>query len=152
MNLAQFNLRKWETNVIKSKKQIQISESFDSSDTVLSTDDLQLTTRKVLGINWDTKTNKFIFDFQEVATNVLNLPPTKRNILKICSTFFDPFEVLSAIVLQAKLIFKELYINKYEWDTDIDHDIKVQWKEFLKDLLALRGISMRRTLLYPKER
>ena len=151
MNLAQFSLRKWETNDIKSKKQIQISESLDSSHTVPSTDDLQLTTRKVLGINWDTKTGKFVFDFQEIATNAVNLPPTKRNILKICCTFFDPLGVLSPIVLQAKLIFKELCINKYEWDTDIDHDIKVQWKEFLKDLLALRAVSMRRTLLYPKE-
>ena len=47
LNLAQFGLRKWETKDIKLKKQIQISESLDSSDTVPSVDDLQLTTRKV---------------------------------------------------------------------------------------------------------
>ena len=90
LNLVQFDLRKWETNDIKLKKLIQISESLDSSDTVPSPDDLQLTTHQVLGVNWDTKTDKFVFDFQEIATNVLNLPPTKRNILKICDTFFDP--------------------------------------------------------------
>ena len=45
MNLAQFDLRKWETNYIKLKKQMQISESVDRSDTVPSTDYLQLTTR-----------------------------------------------------------------------------------------------------------
>ena len=83
MNLAQFDLRKWETNDIKLKKQIQINESLDSSDTVPSTVDLQLTTRKALGVNWDTKMGKFVFDFQEIATNALNLPLTKRNILKI---------------------------------------------------------------------
>ena len=83
LNLAQFDLRKWETNDIKLKKQLQISESLDSNDTVPSTADLQLTTRKALGVNWDTKTNKFVFDFQEIATNALNLTPTKRNILKI---------------------------------------------------------------------
>ena len=127
LNLAQFDLREWERNDIKSKKQIQISESLNISDTVPSTDDLQLTTCKVLGVNWDTKTDKFVFDFQEIATNAINLPPTKLNILKICNTFFDPLGVLSPIVLQAKLIFKELCINKYEWDTDIDHDIKMQW-------------------------
>ena len=46
-NLAQFDLRKWKTNDMKSKKQIQISESLDSSDTISLTDDLQLTIRKV---------------------------------------------------------------------------------------------------------
>ena len=48
--LAQFNLRKCDTNDIKLKKQIQINESVDSSDTKPLTDDLQLTTRKVLYI------------------------------------------------------------------------------------------------------
>ena len=90
-----------------------MSESFDSSDTVASTDDLQLTTCKVLGINWDTKADKFIFDFHKIATNALNLPPTKHNILKICNTFFDLLGVLSPIVLQVKLIFKELWYRNY---------------------------------------
>ena len=147
LNLAQFDLCKWETNDIKLKKQIQTIESLDSSDNVPSTDDLQLTTRKVLGVNWDTKTDKFVFDFQEIATNALNLPTTKRNILKICNTFFDSLGVLSPIVLQTKLIFKELCINKYEWGTDIDYDIKMQWNEFLKDLVALRVVSVRRHVL-----
>ena len=89
-NLAQFDLCKWETNDIKVKKQIEISESLDNSDTVPSTDYLHLTTHKVLGVNWDTKTDKLVFDFQEIATNAVNLPPTKRNILTICNTFFDP--------------------------------------------------------------
>ena len=85
----------------------------------------------------------FDFDFQEIVANALNLPPSKRSIMKICNTIFDPLAVLSSIVLQAKLIFKELCINKYECDTHIDHDIKMQWNEFLKDLLALRTVSVR---------
>ena len=145
MNLAQFDLCNWKTNDIKLKKQIQITKSLDSSDTASSTDDLQLTTRKVLGVNWDTKTDKFVFDFQEIATNAVNLPPNKLNILKICNTILDPLRVLSPIVLEAKLIFKELRINKYEWDTDYDHDIKGQLNKFLEDLLTYfavpRGMS-----------
>ena len=74
--------------------------------------------------------DKFVFDFQEIATNALNLPPTKRNILKTCNTFFDPLGVLSPIVLQAKLIFQELCINKYEWGTDIDHVLKCNGMNF----------------------
>ena len=136
-SLAQFDLCKWEANDIKLKKHIQISESLDNSDTVPLTDDLQLTTHKIFGVNWDTKTDKFVFDFREIATNALNL--------KICNTFFDLLGVLSPIVLQAKLIFKELRINKYEWDTDYDHDIKGQLNKFLEDLLTYfavpRGMS-----------
>ena len=57
--------------------------------------------------------DKFVFDFQEISTNALNLPPTKRNILTIRNTFFKPLRVLSPIVLQAKLIFKEFCINPF---------------------------------------
>ena len=66
------------------------------------------------------------FDFQEIATNVLDVPATKRNILKICNIFFNPSGELSTIVLQEKLIFKEFCIKICKWDTDIDHDIKMQ--------------------------
>ena len=71
--------------ILKFKKQIQISECLESSDTVASTDDLQLTTRttRQLVKYQDTKIDKFVFDFQEIATNALNLPSTKHNILKI---------------------------------------------------------------------
>ena len=68
-----------KTNV-KLKKQIRLKESLDRSDTISETNDLQLRTRKVIGVNWDTKTDKFVFDFQDIATNALNPPSTKRNI------------------------------------------------------------------------
>ena len=51
------------------------------------------------------------FRFQEIATNALNLPPTKRNILKICNTFFNPLGVLLPIVLQAKLILRNYVLT-----------------------------------------
>ena len=51
------------------------------------------------------------FRFQEIATNALNLPPTKCNILEICNTFFNPLGVLSPIVLQAKLILRNYVLT-----------------------------------------
>ena len=51
------------------------------------------------------------FRFQEIATNALNLPPTKFNILEICNTFFNPLGVLSPIVLQAKLILRNYVLT-----------------------------------------
>ena len=70
MVLVQFDLCKWETND-ELKKQIQINESLDSSGVAPSTDDLQLTTGKVLGVNWDTKAGMLIFDLQEKCWKML---------------------------------------------------------------------------------
>ena len=144
--LAQFNLRKWDTNDNELKNRIKLHSNLENVDKIPDVND-DVKIRKVLGVSWDTFSDKFIFDFKEIATNGLQLAATKRNILKICNTFFDPLGLLSPIVLQVKLIFKELCINKYEWDTDIDNDIKVQWNELLKDLLAFRAVSVRRHVL-----
>ena len=37
-----------------------------------------------------TKPDSFIFSFGNISSAAVNLPVTKRNILKISSTFFDP--------------------------------------------------------------
>ena len=38
--------------------------------------------RKVLGINWDTDTDRFIFEFNEIINIVDKMCVTKRNISK----------------------------------------------------------------------
>ena len=59
--------------------------------------------RKVLGINWNTRTDYFVFEFANIAEAANRFQVTKRNILKICARFFDPLDVVCPIVLNAKV-------------------------------------------------
>ena len=61
--------------------------------------------RKVLGLNWDTGADDFVFDFENICRKVEKLDVTKRNILRVAVIFFDPVGLISPITLQPKLIF-----------------------------------------------
>ena len=121
---ANFNLRKWATNNFELKKFIDSNENnsrskMDISDNETFEENLYGSSsvyRKVLGLNWDTGADDFIFDFANICRTVENLDVTKRNILLVAAMFFDPVGLISPITLQPKLIFQELCRNKLEWD------------------------------------
>ena len=100
--------------------------------------------RKVLGINWSTDNDEFIFQFDEVLTLAETLPPTKRNILKIGAKIFDPLGLISPINLQFKLIFKRLCLDKYDWDTEITDDVLKTWNSLVNELKSLHKIYVSR--------
>ena len=56
--------------------------------------------KKVLGINWDIESDEFVYTFENILSLTETLPVTKRNILKIASSFFDPLGLISPIVIQ----------------------------------------------------
>ena len=56
-------------------------------------------TRKVLGLNWSTKNDEFIYDMKGTVDLAEQLKPTKRNILKISALFYDTLGLIAPIVL-----------------------------------------------------
>ena len=89
-----FELRKWATNDSSLQQIIDLKE-FQHEKTDCK--------RKVLGINWSTDKDEFIFQFDVLTlaeTLAETLPPTKRNILKIGAKIFDPLGLISPINLQ----------------------------------------------------
>ena len=77
----------------------------------------------MLGINWDLANDKFIFDFNNVIDAAEKLNVKKRNILKLGAMFFDPLGIISHLVLQAKLIFKEVCLLKFSWDDNLPNHL-----------------------------
>ena len=58
----------------------------------------------------------------------LNL--TKRNILKVSVMFFDPLGLICPILLQPNLLFRNIVIQKCQWYTKINIDVKKKRKLF----------------------
>ena len=103
--------------------------------------------RKVLGLNWNIDKDIFVFEFSDIAESGLGLVYTKRNILKISASFFDPLGLVCPAVLQAKLLFQELCELKVDWDEVVDGDFAKKWDRFFKDLKDCRSICMPRFVL-----
>ena len=58
--------------------------------------------------------------------------------------FFDPLELISPIVLQIKILFKELCALKYTWDNVLNDKFTEKWKTFFKELENLTSINVGR--------
>ena len=69
---------------------------------------------KVLGLNWNCVTDEFIFKFEALLRLSEDLEPTRRNLLKVTSSFFDPLGVLSLILVEVKILFQSLCQDKCE--------------------------------------
>ena len=103
-----FKLRKWATN----DQSLRILIENNEEDKVLSTDDVTYAKdalgndspkgyKKVLGINWDNDKDELVFEVSKFGIVGLKRKCTKRNILKISASYFDPLGVICPIILQA---------------------------------------------------
>ena len=97
-------------------------------------------------MNWDLKNDDIVFEMKDIASSRLNMPYTKRNILKISATFFDQIGFICPVVLQPKLLFQTLCSWKVDWDEAVKNEICLKW-ELLKDLLPLGSIRVERFVL-----
>ena len=100
--------------------------------------------KRVLGIEWNVKSDKFIFSFANVLKLAHSLTPTKRNILKIAASFFDPLGFISPVTARVKTIFQLLCKEKGEWDSPASSETVSVWYAFLSDLEALKEIEVNR--------
>ena len=100
--------------------------------------------RKVSGINWDIVKDLFEFDFDKIVQLAKDLKFTKKNLLKINATLFDPLGLISPITLQGKLLFKLLCMDKIDWDDELDDIIKQKLLKVFIDLKNIKQISMTR--------
>ena len=137
-----FELRKWNSNNKELMDKIYVEENENSYEHGKNC----LGLRKVLGINWDIEKDLFVFDFDEIVQLAKDLKFTKRNLLKINATLFDPLGLISPITLQGKLLFKLLCIYKSDWDDGLNDIIKQKFLKFLNDLKNIKEISMSRAI------
>ena len=69
---------------------MQDDESYAKAMIGSSTDKQDDKFVKVLGVNWNNKTDELLFNFTELVKNANTLPVTKRPLLKISAKVFDP--------------------------------------------------------------
>ena len=100
--------------------------------------------KKDTRLRLEITSDEFIFYFTGIINTAGNLPVTKRNVLKLLSMFFDPLGLISPIVLQIKILFKEACALKCTWDDVLNDKFIVKWKKFFKELENLTPIKFGR--------
>ena len=91
-------------------------------------------------VKWKVSTDNFFFEVQRDLSG----PVTRRIMLSITASIFDPLVLLGPIVLTGKLLFQEGTAHKIEWDDGIPNDLLLQWRAWLTSLHGVRELRFLR--------
>lgn len=133
-----FNLTKWVSN---SRK---LLSSIPAEHRASELKDLDLThnslpTERALGVQWRTEDDTFAYSIK-----LQDKPMTRRGILSVVNSIYDPLGFLVLVVLPAKLLLRDLCKEKQGWDEEISGKQADQWCRWLEDLAHLSDFSIKR--------
>ena len=141
-----FNLRKWLANsspLIEKLKEMESQREFriqtekgnqlDEDDETykiimvggLNDRDVN-TEQKVLGTNWNYFTDEFLFKFQPHVESAQGLMLTKRNVLRVIASFYDPMGLISPIIVQMEILLQDICKADYHWDAELNSELKTR--------------------------
>ena len=139
-----FRLTKWLSNDRKVLAAIPESERAKS---VVNLEIVNLPTECVLGIKWNVETDKFVWDVREETMALARQKqPTRRGMLSIVYSVFDPIGLIAPFVMKAKLLLQESCRKQQGWDEEIAAQEKQQWQRWLNDLPKLKDVKTARCL------
>lgn len=71
---------------------------------------------------------------------------TKREVLQVMASIFDPLGYFSPTILMAKLFIQELWKEKWEWDVRLDTDKLQKWNSILEALEYIPRQTLARSI------
>ena len=98
-----------------------------------------LPSEQVLGVLWNTETDNFGF-----KVTLRQKPMTRRGLLSIISSVYDPLGLAASFLLQGRLINHELHKENLYWDEVIPVKIQLQWTKWEKKSKQLEKIAVER--------
>jgi hypothetical protein len=90
--------------------------------------------QRALGVQWCIETDQLQFNIAEI-----NKKATRRNILSVMSSIYDPFGPTSPFVLRAKMILQELCRQKIGWDDPLPQRQEEEWNKWLLMISQIWG-------------
>ncbi|XP_044573975.1 uncharacterized protein LOC123258163 [Drosophila ananassae] len=82
--------------------------------------------QKILGMRWQVATDDFRFnvEYHRVPKSVLSgdRVPTKREYLSLLMSTFDPLGFLCCLKITAKLLLREIWKQKIQWDEPLPEE------------------------------
>ncbi|XP_068149409.1 uncharacterized protein [Drosophila tropicalis] len=136
-----FHIRNWSSN---SKEVLRILKS----DSLLP-EAVEITaTEKVLGLYWVPNSDVFTFicKFARLKRNVLDSDktPTKRELLQVLMSMYDPLGFISCFTIELKILLQEVWRSGIGWDTGLPDALLPKWIRWKRILTTIAGLTIPR--------
>ena len=139
-NKGGWRLTKWMSNSRDVLASIPDSEKAPAVKDI-DLDREGIPAERALGVQWNPETDTLGF-----SVRVSDKPPTRRGILSIISSVYDPLGYAAPFLLPGKMIVQLLCKLGLGWDDQIPPDQLFRWQSWLEDLPKLDGFRLRRCL------
>ncbi|XP_055617605.1 uncharacterized protein LOC129762983 [Toxorhynchites rutilus septentrionalis] len=111
----------------------------------------EMATEKVLGMWWCTATDNFTYKLSRKHDADLlagERKPTKREVLRMLMSIFDPLGLISNVLIILKILFQEVWRSAIGWDDEIPNSIHDKWDQWLQVLAKVKEVSIPRCYRY----
>ena len=135
-----FRLTKWISNSQEVLASIPEAERAKGAPSL----DLDAAVERALGTLWRLETDSFGFEISLSETD--RLSKTKRGLLRVISSVYDPLGLAGPFVICGKMLFQMLCRRNVGWDDPIPDDLMEQWQRWLDDLPSLSKLEVPRCL------
>ena len=133
-----FRLTNWVSN---SREVMSAIPDAEHAKSVLNLDLDELPIECTLGISWNVENNCFQFN-----SALRKKPATKRGLLSVISSLYNPLGFVAPVTLTAKKLLQEL-CRQVGWDEPNGEVIDAEWNEWLCDLDITSKISIKRCFI-----
>ncbi|XP_058465085.1 uncharacterized protein LOC131438809 [Malaya genurostris] len=142
---AGFEIRSWQSNsdAILTRVGGRCNEAVKSF-----TADKTTNAERVLGIAWIPSDDVFSFttqfrkDLQPLLTG--DITPTKRQVLQIVMSLFDPLGFISNYTIHGKILIQDVWRSGIEWDDPITKKDLYSWRRWITLVPELRQVRISR--------
>ncbi|XP_042220578.1 uncharacterized protein LOC121865303 [Homarus americanus] len=131
MDLQIYNLKGVLRAVLQTERAMEVKE-------VLVKDD-RLPAERALGIMWDVENDEL-----KVRIQIPTKPQTKRGLLSMVSSIYDPLRLISPSTIRAKTIFQDEFRQGSGWDEQMTEHHRADWWQWLNDLPHFSEVSIPR--------
>ena len=135
-----FRLTKWLSN---SSEVLDCIPRVERAPSVLGLDldKVNPPIQRTLGLKWDLEKDEFTF-----KVTLRDRPNTRRGILSMMSSVYDPLGLVAPVVLTAKKLLQDLCKKKIGWDDPISDEDGERWEKWKSQLPSLSRISLGRCI------
>ena len=103
---------------------------------------------KILGMYWESNNDVFQYNsrFSRLKRNVfeLNVVPTKREVLQVLMSIFDPLGFVSLYTIGLKILLQNIWRSGIKWDDELNEELYIKWSTWLSNLDNISAVIIPR--------
>jgi len=120
LELGGFRLTKWISSAKAAMKHIPETERAPSVKVV--GEEIALPIERALGITWNTETDSLLYQVKDKS-----VADTRRKVLSVIASLFDPIGFLAPFLVRAKVFLKQIWNLGIGWDVSLPPEFMKEW-------------------------